>query len=823
MDEEPRRTKGQDGSSTKAKLQNDNGTSVSNTPRKRVSQACDRCRSRKDKCDGKKPVCSTCAALDQVCSYDPATKKRGLPEGYVRGLEKLWGLTIREATGVEDIILNILNGGEDGNDFETLSKVWNDREGTETLLEIWRKSRISRELERLLPILDLVEEKPGKRKRPESSSTRAESSADVSQALPRLQATQNKLSGEGSFWNPDGLPAIPLSHDPQRRRIVDVATSSTGGPSISAHQQELPHRTWQLLDVFFSYTHCWLPIIEKHDLLRTSYKYSPNGINITTLTSGSGDHAALWAVLAYAECQHNAITGADMSVDSQWTVDSLYHHARTLIPNEDGVFEVGHVQALLVLALLSMGMNYWSRAWLLVGQAVRIAIDLGLDKEPGINAPNHKAADRNSRNKHVFLGCFALDTLVAARIGRKPQLRKEDADYVGPVEEDGSDEWNSWMDCLALRRSVSDGPHGPTAILSTFNRLILLLKILNSVICDVSSGGRRVEHCTELLRELDSWGQVLPALLDPSSKPPLLPHRFHLHLAHISTMASVYRHLSACSKEIKVSRSMIEETFKTTARQTMWLLLRQSETFGLLIAPPTYDYFTKMACESAQKVQDSLTDGHLSYTEWRRNMEQSLSSMEQTWPTFESLRDALAPRSTDNVYEYHSPPVTAHPGCGSSEILQRIPSHTKHPSIHDNTFNFPRDLNISPLTPTDFSGHTNSVFSQTQYNPLLNIAASVGLQAVEGSSPTWPDQTPGQNLIAEQPSADQLQFPDGSLGSDIDGDSMFNDFATLDAMEWSVLISISTHPPIYPCFFVHHPPRFPSSSFAPQLNKIDKS
>jgi Fungal Zn(2)-Cys(6) binuclear cluster domain len=27
-----------------------------NGPRKRVSQACDRCRSRKDKCDGKKPV-----------------------------------------------------------------------------------------------------------------------------------------------------------------------------------------------------------------------------------------------------------------------------------------------------------------------------------------------------------------------------------------------------------------------------------------------------------------------------------------------------------------------------------------------------------------------------------------------------------------------------------------------------------------------------------------------------------------------------------------------------------------------------------------------
>jgi len=67
---------------------------------------------------------------------------------------------------------------------------------------------------------------------------------------------------------------------------------------------------------------------------------------------------------------------------------------------------------------------------------------------------------------------------------------------------------------------------------------------------------------------------------------------------------------------------------------------------------------------------------------------------------------------------------------------------------------------------------------------LFNLAASVGLHAVEGSSPTWPDPNSGQNLFIEQPSADQLKFPDGSLGSDIDGDSMFNDFATLDAMEW---------------------------------------
>jgi len=37
-------------------------------PRKRVSQACDKCRIRKDKCDGKKPSCTTVSAPYLVLS-----------------------------------------------------------------------------------------------------------------------------------------------------------------------------------------------------------------------------------------------------------------------------------------------------------------------------------------------------------------------------------------------------------------------------------------------------------------------------------------------------------------------------------------------------------------------------------------------------------------------------------------------------------------------------------------------------------------------------------------------------------------------------------
>jgi len=81
-------------------------------PRKRVSQACDRCRSRKDKCDGNKPTCSTCLTNGRDCSYDANVKKRGLPEGYVRGLEKLWGLAIRDGDHIESDMLGILDRRE---------------------------------------------------------------------------------------------------------------------------------------------------------------------------------------------------------------------------------------------------------------------------------------------------------------------------------------------------------------------------------------------------------------------------------------------------------------------------------------------------------------------------------------------------------------------------------------------------------------------------------------------------------------------------------------------------------------------------------------
>lgn len=65
----------------------------------------------------------------------------------------------------------------------------------------------------------------------------------------------------------------------------------------------LPSDLWQLIDIYYAYTHCWLPIIEKQDILKIAYSYSDDGVKVSPLAPGAGDHAELWSIIAIASYQ----------------------------------------------------------------------------------------------------------------------------------------------------------------------------------------------------------------------------------------------------------------------------------------------------------------------------------------------------------------------------------------------------------------------------------------------------------------------------------------------------------------------------------------
>jgi hypothetical protein len=580
------------------------------------------------------------------------------------------------------------------------------------------------------------------------------------------------------------------------------AVSSTPGTSIDTIP-DLPSETWHLLDVYFSYTHSWLPIIEKHDLLRISYQYSQNRGNLSG--SGSGDHAALWAAIAYAKFQHRAINNIPRALGSVgemvWTAERMYSQARCLIPNEEGTLELGHVQALLILTLANLGMGYLSRAWLLIGQAVRAAIDLQLDQ-----ALEHilTSSKSKSRAKHVFLGCFVLDTIISARLGHRPHLRSEDIDTVGLLEEDGLEEWDPWTDCLNVRRSSSGNSRGPATILSTFNRLVQVLRILNEASCS-AEGSNSLQLSTSLLEKLHIWSQSQsPPLyynsnaMDSERALSLLPHQYHLHTVYFNTLTASQLISSRQGQE-----NVNLEPCTRSACHITELLNRHSNIFGLLIVPPTYEYYVKTAYDVVNAVNSSIENTHIVLNDWKRSLDNCLETMEPAWPVFEAFKNSVSYQSTTQPRRQSEVAFDLITGINqevaASPMVGKTPQTVTSYEMMSQTSPHPFESRISEssqhpqsrgkVTDPQFSQRT-SAFGQPSGHGLpqnpLNIYEDA--HATFGSTHKHPSQMhrlSQSSMDMTQQIHPRLQHA-MSIGSDVDmsSDPTFHELMRLDATEW---------------------------------------
>lgn len=619
--------------------------------RQRVSRACDSCRSKKDKCDGVQPVCSTCAQLCRPCTYKANPKKRGLPTGYIRSLELLWGLVFQKIRGSEDVMRALMRSINLPSHLATMSK---EAEGSDTLMASFKNSAVLKDIEQMLVILEQPEDE---RDRNIQLYTDGGTPLDVDDIL---------ASADAHEWNiPEGLEqhGRPLSAiAPARTSITSAAPRKSFAPRMtdSAVQTtttndtspnhlalsfatenardssanlplQLPYNAWPLLDIYFSYTQCWFPILEKHDILRTAFQYTEGDVYISRTSSGSGDHAALWAVLALSSLQDASIS-ATRGPQSDGPVNSsqLYTIARGLIPSETGPYEIGHVQALLILSLIKFGQQEWTSAWMLVGHSVRIAQTLGLDQpssasnsqEPG------KPPQLAQRGKHVFLGCFVLETLISEQTSQCPSLRRDDLARVGSINEDGLEEWHPWEDQTGLRppqSSRASMQRGPLHSLSTFNRLVSLVAILNDL-CYYKQDPTISRSQFELLEvHLQRWATALPKSYRVDLQGPPLksasPHIFGLEMTYQSIVSAISLQIA----ERELDSNIPEKSHRTLAnescRRALQLVQLYLDTYSTSAAPPTFGMILRY-CLPKSYPRENISDFELSL----RNKVQSFSS-----------------------------------------------------------------------------------------------------------------------------------------------------------------------------------------------------
>ncbi|GES59072.1 quinic acid utilization activator [Aspergillus terreus] len=665
--------------------------SSANPKRQRVSRACDSCRSKKDKCDGVQPVCSTCASLSRPCTYKANPKKRGLPTGYIRTIELLWGLVFCKIQGSEEVVRALLKQANMPSHLATMGK---EAEGSDTLLSSWKNSVVLRDIEKMLLFLEQPEEEQNRAAENESPAD-AEGSSVLSADALEWHMPESTADGRehstASGYSPVKTPSAASTarhHAPRPMRDSAIQTTLVDAippllpPSAQTTETnfKLPANTWPLLDIYFSYTQCWFPILEKHDILRTAFRLSEDDTAISPVSAGSGDYAALWAILTLASFQEASIATIRQlprTAGDHPNPNQLYTTTIKLIPTEDGVYEMGHVQALLILSLVKIGQQDWPAAWRLVGRAIRIFQCLGLDLTSP--ATSNGGGGGPGRTRHAFLGCFVLETLVAVRTGHLPSLRKECLSEVGAINEDGLEEWHPWEDQTGLR-AVEQGRgsfhRGPLHALSTFNRLVSLMCIMNDFCC-LTWNSITTPQLGSLQRQLQLWLTALPKSyridLQGNMNKPASPHIFGLEMMYESAAVVLSREIAVRNEGesgIAYKQGVIEGS-----KRLLMLVQRYMETYSLSATCPTFGALLTLAIqprESTADVEPGL----------KQKLQSFSSHLSTVWSTQENLvvdlssegpilRPSVPPVSRPSLSTFDSPASSLPPSASSGEGAMR--------------------------------------------------------------------------------------------------------------------------------------------------------
>ncbi|CAK4030509.1 Quinic acid utilization activator [Lecanosticta acicola] len=447
----------------------------------RVSRACDQCRAGRERCDGAQPSCQTCETQDRPCTYHEPPKKRGIQPNYIRTLELTLAWLFKTLPEGEKRLSELLPSPDDSAHRLIAFK---DVADAEALHQLWRNGIVCRQIDQLLSGAEI-----------ETPTLRAEDSG--------RPGTQNGVAYQSPPLSAQSESGVPRYEAGEVRNHALVIEQSAGDIYREAHPGsgllKLPENAWALLEEYFAFTHTWLPITEKHDILRLMYTYPEHGL-LRESAQGS-EHAELWSIMAYA-------TSRAQKDQSSSAFHSCQDIAKSLIPRDQRA-QLGHAKALLILSLISMSNEAWVAAWLTVGSAVRLLTHLF----PG-NAPSEPALAQ-SRAKHAYLAAYLLESVVASHTNALLHLRTSGVRDIGLLVEDGMEEWSPWHDPSA--HAGPSATKSPARSISSFNELVRIALRSQNDLEDSSprtGGPRELDVIVELLRNAASGkGRLHPSFV----------------------------------------------------------------------------------------------------------------------------------------------------------------------------------------------------------------------------------------------------------------------------------------------------------------------
>ncbi|KAG9956632.1 hypothetical protein KCU61_g9673, partial [Aureobasidium melanogenum] len=532
---------------------NDHDQGQGDPKRRRIARACDMCRKKKIKCDGKMPKCSHCRNYKTECIFTQVEKKRQPPKGakYIEGLEN-------RLARMEGLLkMSGLLGEDDGGktDLGTLEKRLADRQAVGSSFaspvspHVARDGSTSAHPTPPTGVTSPQSGAPPQNGQAQSQDKAAEGLADQMCSLVTNNAGETRYIGSSSgfsIFSPKGIQWVneKTGDSSFRDMITQAATDdrawATWKPEVFDDifsrkiYRPLPPKpeALALLKEFFDNFNCVFPLFHEPTfmhLVDKHYSLDPY--------EGSGWWASLNVALAISH--RLRIIGEDDARQEDakawgYLKNALAVFSELTMRNNDLL----SVQALLGMALFMQGTPNPQPGFFLVAAAIRLAHSIGLHKRGSDFNLNEIESEQRKR---VFWIGYLMDKDICLRSGRPPIQDDDDMNVELPSENP--------PDNIGV---VSLGEGKGKVNLFRIQCLFALIqskvyKLLYSVKAARQTDGELLNTIGDLDQELEEWKDSIPLEFRPEheikmpSESPMMLHIVVMHFAYYNCLTTIHR------------------------------------------------------------------------------------------------------------------------------------------------------------------------------------------------------------------------------------------------------------------------------------------
>ncbi|KAI0543853.1 hypothetical protein F4679DRAFT_567095 [Xylaria curta] len=513
--------------------------------RRRVTRACDECRRKKIKCDGKQP-CTHCQVYSYDCTYDkPSNRRRNPAPQYIEALEnKLSRAETLLRKFMPDVDLN------DPNLDPAVQQEFRMREQARQKAAALQKkdqAKLSTSEGQLQSMITGA----GQLDLNESGDYDFHGTSSGSVFFKSMKKHFRTLLGRDYQ-----IPFMPRPPRPSGVTTLDSPRPSPGSPwtatpDPSIHNLPPKARAIALCSESLDNATCLLRIVHKptfYSMLDKLYEKPIDEFG----TEEKRNLALAYSAMALGCMYDVGDQGMTNSPPYKASIDealNYYSSARFLLQDITECRDLISLQALLFMILFLQSISNLSTCYGFVGIALRSALRMGLHR----HLPHIKLDPIESETRRrVFYICRQMDTYVSALLGFPLLLNDDDIDQLLPTAVD---------DQFITKEGITTPPPGTPSYIEAFNAHVKLMDLLSKVVKNVyplkkidpkETDGDESQHGSymvsysrikEMEEELQQWNEQLPFAWRPSPDGPVEVVRIRnlLRFAYAHVQMVLYR------------------------------------------------------------------------------------------------------------------------------------------------------------------------------------------------------------------------------------------------------------------------------------------